>query len=49
MKTIYNALKKGGIWVNFGPLEYHYSGVESEVSIELSYEEIIIIAKKIGF
>ncbi len=48
VKTIYNILKKGkfeynflgGVWINFGPLLYHYAEMEEEVSIELSWEEL---------
>ena len=25
IKTIYNCLKKGGVWINLGPLLYHYA------------------------
>jgi carnosine N-methyltransferase len=49
IKTIYNTLKKGGIWVNLGPLLYHYADMPNEVSIELSWEELKIIINKIGF
>lgn len=47
---IYNVLKINGIWINFGPLLYHYSAMENELSIELSWEEIkIIITEKYNF
>lgn len=46
--TFYNLLKEGGIWINHGPLLYHFEG-SNEVSIELSYEEIVDLAIKIGF
>lgn len=38
--TIHKILKVNGVWVNFGPLLYHYSEMPNEVSIELSWEEI---------
>ena len=28
IETIYNLLKKDGLWVNFGPLLYHYADME---------------------
>lgn len=40
IETVYNTLKKEGLWINHGPLSYHYTGVEGEISIELSWEEI---------
>jgi carnosine N-methyltransferase len=49
IKTIFNLLPKGGLWVNLGPLLYHYADVQNEVSIELSWEELKIIILKIGF
>lgn len=50
IETIFNILKPGGIWINFGPLLYHYSDMYNEKSIELSWEELnIIITKKYKF
>ena len=40
IKTIYNILKEDGVWINIGPLLYHYADMSDEVSIELSWEEI---------
>ena len=40
IETIYDILQPGGIWVNFGPLLYHYADMEGECSIELSWEEL---------
>ena len=47
IETVYSILKTGGIWINFGPLLYHYSEMSDELSIELSWEEIrkIIVEK----
>lgn len=42
-------MKKGGFWINYGPLLYHFDGHPSEVSVELPLDEIIRIAKLIGF
>jgi carnosine N-methyltransferase len=40
METFSRMLKKGGLWINMGPLLYHYSDSMGEISIELSYNEI---------
>ncbi|CAD8153644.1 unnamed protein product [Paramecium octaurelia] len=47
--TIYEILKPKGIWINFGPLEYHFANQFSETSIELSYEDIKHYIKQKGF
>lgn len=49
IQQIYKILKPGGIWVNFGPLQYHFSAMLNEDSIEPSYEEIREIITAIGF
>ena len=40
IETIYCTLKPGGLWVNIGPLLYHYSDQQAEVSIDLTWEEV---------
>ena len=49
LQTIYAILKKGGLWVNVGPLLYHYSEMAGETSIELTWEEVLTVARQIGF
>ncbi|KAI9590756.1 carnosine N-methyltransferase isoform X2 [Glossina fuscipes] len=49
IETIYNILMPGGIWVNLGPLLYHFSDVPNEQSIEPTYEDILHIISCIGF
>ncbi len=49
IETIYNIMKVGGLWINFGPLLYHYTDNQNEVSIELSWEEIKKIIIGFGF
>ena len=49
IEIIYNILNKGGIWVNIGPLLYHFHDIQNEVSIELSWEEVRKIILKFGF
>ena len=46
---IYNILKKGGIWINFGPLSYHFSVFPNCVSIELPYDKIKEVVINYGF
>jgi carnosine N-methyltransferase len=49
VRTIYEALMSGGVWINIGPLLYHYADMEGEQSIEISWEEIKYIVENIGF
>ena len=49
IETIYNALKPGGAWINFGPLLYHYADMSDQLSIELSWEEFRAVVFGIGF
>jgi carnosine N-methyltransferase len=49
IEIIYNLLKKDGIWINVGPLLYHFHEIQNEVSIELSWEELRKIILKFGF
>lgn len=49
IECIHNILKKGGLWINIGPLLYHYAEQPNELQIELSWEEIEKIIKKFGF
>jgi len=49
IEIIYYILNKGGIWINIGPLLYHFHDVQNEVSIELSWEEVKKIILKFGF
>jgi len=61
LELIYKCLKPGGIWINFGPLKYHWqrqinpeldqSHLDSRYaeSVELSLDEILYAANDIGF
>lgn len=49
IEQIYNCLKENGIWINLGPLLYHYADIPDEKSIEPPYNFVISIAKKLGF
>lgn len=41
---ISNMLASGGVWINFGPLNYMQRS-----RVKLSWEEIVLIAERIGF
>lgn len=49
MEEIYRLLKEGGCWINYGPLLYHFDSHPTEKSVELPLDEILKIAKLIGF
>lgn len=48
LRTIFGALKPGGIWINLGPLQYHFESAP-EMSIELTWSELIKAAERMGF
>ena len=47
--TIHKTLKPGGLWINFGPLLYHFADIQGEHSIEPSYELLKEIITSFGF
>uniref|UniRef100_A0A4W5LAZ6 carnosine N-methyltransferase n=1 Tax=Hucho hucho TaxID=62062 RepID=A0A4W5LAZ6_9TELE len=49
VETIWNILKPGGVWINLGPLLYHFENMANELSIELSYEDVRVAILKHGF
>lgn len=52
IEIISNILKDGGVWINLGPLLYHFADTyapEDEMSIELSLEDVKRIAFHHGF
>ncbi|KAK8961375.1 hypothetical protein KSP40_PGU011395 [Platanthera guangdongensis] len=52
IEVISKILKEGGVWINLGPLLYHFAdsyGPEEEMSIEISLEDVIKIALQYGF
>ncbi|KAM3868148.1 carnosine N-methyltransferase [Diretmus argenteus] len=49
VETIWKILKPGGVWVNLGPLLYHFENMANELSVELSYEDIRAAIIKYGF
>jgi len=42
-------LAPGGVWINLGPLLWHFHDVPGEVSIELSWEELRALIVSYGF
>lgn len=42
-------MKPGGVWINLGPLLYHYADSETENSVEPSFEDLLVIIKTVGF
>ncbi|KAF6175898.1 hypothetical protein GIB67_003386 [Kingdonia uniflora] len=52
IEIISRILRDGGVWINFGPLFYHFAdayGTEEEISIELSMEDVKSVALQYGF
>uniref|UniRef100_A0A7S3SBK3 carnosine N-methyltransferase n=1 Tax=Strombidinopsis acuminata TaxID=141414 RepID=A0A7S3SBK3_9SPIT len=40
IRIIAHVVKPGGLWINLGPLLYHYADIQEERSIEPSWEEV---------
>ncbi|KAI0497602.1 hypothetical protein KFK09_020834 [Dendrobium nobile] len=52
IEVISKILKDGGVWINLGPLLYHFAdayGPEEEMSIEISLEDVKKVALQYGF
>ncbi len=49
IECIHKILKKGGLWVNFGPLLYHYAEQPNEIQIELPWDVIETMIPQFGF
>lgn len=49
IESIYKILKPGGVWINLGPLLYHFSDMPLEDSIEPSYEVVRQVILGFGF
>ncbi|KAJ2645957.1 hypothetical protein IWW40_005768 [Coemansia sp. RSA 1250] len=49
LDTLWNALKPGALWINLGPLLWHFDNVENESSIEFTREEFLELIAKFGF
>ncbi|KAJ1547951.1 hypothetical protein HK405_004563 [Cladochytrium tenue] len=49
LETIRHALRDGGLWINIGPLLYHFEDMRTESSVELTLEELKLVAQNLGF
>ena len=54
LKIIYTLLEDDGVWINIGPLLWHFENssaksAKGEGSIELSLDEVKQLARNIGF
>ena len=49
IQQIYRLLKPNGWWINIGPLLWHWDGAQSELSIELTLEEVRHVMCSVGF
>uniref|UniRef100_A0A914QXH5 carnosine N-methyltransferase n=1 Tax=Panagrolaimus davidi TaxID=227884 RepID=A0A914QXH5_9BILA len=49
IRAMYNLLKPGGVWINFGPLLYHYADMPENDSIEIPFDKLLEVIEKIGF
>ncbi|KAF8308944.1 N2227-like protein, partial [Clavulina sp. PMI_390] len=51
LEIIHGLLAPGGVWINLGPLLWHFenSSTPSDTSIELSLDEVVTLAEKVGF
>ncbi|KAH9947863.1 N2227-domain-containing protein [Amylocystis lapponica] len=50
LRIIHRVLAPGGVWINLGPLLWHFeNNSTNDPSVELSLEEVKQLARKIGF
>jgi len=50
LRIIHRILSRGGIWVNLGPLLWHFeNNTTNDPSVELDLEEVKQLARDIGF
>lgn len=47
--TIHRVLTLGGVWINHGPLTYHFEDATDEPSLELPFDQIMRICEEVGF
>ena len=47
--TITNIVKPGGMWINLGPLLYHYKDALDQVSVQISWKQLTQYIKSKGF
>jgi carnosine N-methyltransferase len=50
LRIIHRILAPGGVWINLGPLLWHFeNNSTNDPSVELDLEEVKSLARKIGF
>ncbi|KAI0634305.1 N2227-domain-containing protein [Trametes polyzona] len=50
LRIIHRILAPGGVWINLGPLLWHWeNNTSNDPSVELTLEEVKALARKIGF
>ncbi|PIL29128.1 hypothetical protein GSI_09176 [Ganoderma sinense ZZ0214-1] len=50
LRIIHRILAPGGVWINLGPLLWHWEGnTTNDPSVELTLDEVKSLARKIGF
>ena len=50
LRIIHDILAPGGVWINLGPLLWHWeNNTSNDPSVELTLEEVKLLARKIGF
>lgn len=49
LEVIHRILKPEGIWINLGPLLWHWEYSQEDISIELSLDEVKTLIDKVGF
>ena len=48
IECINHILSPGGVWINIGPLLYHWSDMPGEQSVELSLEQVMNVITSYG-
>ena len=49
IETIYHMLPENGLWVNLGPLLYHFADMAGYMSVELAWDELKALIESGGF
>lgn len=49
VEHIWHILKPGGLWINLGPLLYHFSDSRREGCLELNYQQLKTVITSTGF
>ncbi|KAJ2777177.1 hypothetical protein H4R18_005281 [Coemansia javaensis] len=49
LDTMWHAMKPGAVWINLGPLLWHFDGIEGESSVEFTRDEFVALVAAVGF